>query len=257
MKRQLAKWLASKDKDYGIGCRIHTALNVDPSHLKYLNSGKSTVHAAILLQDLQRYARIHRIKIAPAAAPKTPVIVPPKEGGIVFEGTLPVDEGKRFYIVKSNKVMYDALSEELQLAYDENMNRLGEFNRLSAALRAVPEGEQNNVRRKEYIDQIVPLRDKIREVFDVIDNALKGIEPPKEEITEASGKYTKEQIDTITDPVLQEQCKAKRIDTNLKYLRTNKMATKESALKQIALRKSELDAWNVKYEFNEITEGTK
>lgn len=269
MKQQLAAWLSSSKKDYATGVKIHEALKADPNHIKFLNAKEDATRAGILLQDLQRYARINRIKytmvkakVIVNAAPKKPNTNPNSDtvtnSTQITQDLANLGGTERFKIIKNNTVNYDDLTPELKKAWDENMERLGEFNRLSARVREIPEGAEYNSRRKELIDEIVPLHDKIREVFDFIDGSLSGKNGGDAlEIKKASGKYILAQIEAIADPVLQTECKRMRIDANQKYIRTNKDATKEATLIKLAERKAELDAWEIKYETNENTEGTK
>lgn len=84
----------------------------------------------------------------------------------------------------------------------------------------------------------------IQNYFDRVENFMNGKEeelPVITSDTKPSGKYTKAQIDKMTDLVFAAKCVMMRIEANRKYLRRRDLSNKE----EMELRKQELKEWGI------------
>jgi hypothetical protein len=92
---------------------------------------------------------------------------------------------------------------------------------------------------------LVAQEDRIQDFYDRVEQYLtgrgKGAENPPPPKEKPSGRYTKESIDAMTDPVFAALCKEKRIEANLKYLKREDI----SKPMEKGLRQRELEEWGI------------
>jgi len=112
----------------------------------------------------------------------------------------------------------------------------------------LPKDASHNAERKQLAQEIVALKKTITASWEEIDSWWENRgETNKTEIVKPSGKMTKAEIETISDPEVKALSKRMRIEANMKYLVRNHGSTVAKTMKQVEERKQELDQWGVDY----------
>jgi regulatory protein YycI of two-component signal transduction system YycFG len=254
-KQKLAVWLGNKNRVYSHGVALYKALAVNPDRNKFYSDQKAgKMHENMLLNDLQRYARIHKIQ------PSTIKIVQKQQASSdaafkkVITQAQPTHpdriEQLRVQIVKNEKVDYEKLPEELKEVYDQFNDLYNGYDENRELLQSLPKQPEYNEKRKESAELTISFRKKIVEGWEKIDTWWKNLNSPTgdgDEITQASGKYTKAQIEAIKDEGIKALSKQKRIEANMKFIQRNHESADKNVIEKVAERKKELDQWTVDY----------
>lgn len=244
---RLALWLGSKKKSYADGVQIFKELAVNPDRNKFYSTPvPDKMQLNMLLNDLNRYARIHKIKA------KSGKQVQQEEANVdaafqkVITPTAPtqVKSSGRVSIFTHPTVDIENLPEDLQALYHKFKGWYTQYDTKRLELQAIPKDAENNPQRKEKANEIINTRGTIRSAWDEIDNWSKSLNDGPNDIKNPSGKLTKVVIENIKDPEVKALSKKLRIDANFKYIMRNPNPTKEKAIKQLELRKKELIEWD-------------
>jgi glutathione peroxidase-family protein len=157
-------------------------------------------------------------------------------------------EATRVRILKNPKVNYDELPVNLQKVYDRLEGLYREYDDKRVRMIELPKDASHNAERKQLAQEIVALKKTITASWEEIDSWWENRgETNKTEIVKPSGKMTKAEIETISDPEVKALSKRMRIEANMKYLVRNHGSTVAKTMKQVEERKQELDQWGVDY----------
>ena len=255
---KLKSWLKNKDRDYQEGVELFKELKVNAKKEKFFNTDEpQAIHKNMLFAKLANFDRVYnqiadekKQTLKAVKEEKAKRANPSKNLAEVREQIEVVNkeiENGRVVIDKGLKVKYDDMPKELQTAYDKNGELYSEVKSLHAKMKAVPADAKNDSERKEYANLVLDKFATIKDNWVKIDDWAKGKPAPEPtQPIEASGKYTKAEIEAITDPVIQAQSKDKRIEANLAYIRRS--ADDETKKEKVDERIAELKAWDIDYE---------
>jgi hypothetical protein len=250
---KLAIWLSSRKKDYTEGVEIFKELGIAPEKNRFFTTPvPGTMQKNLLATELQRYARVKNIKPISEAdwnklnhenqkisreivTPQKPVI------GDNFNAAY------RPEILK-NKVDYNLLPENLKVVYDEFKNLYEQYEIKRAEMHEVPEGAEHNGKRKVLAEEIVELKKNIRTNWDAIDDWYNSSSVQAPQITQPSGKLTREEIEKIEDLEIKALSKKLRIEANLRFISRNQNKTDSKTLANLQTRQNELTTWGIKYD---------
>jgi len=112
-----------------------------------------------------------------------------------------VMETTRVRILKNSKVNYDELPVNLQKVYDRFEGLYREYDDKRLRMIELPKDAARNPERKQLAGEIVALKKNITASWEEIDSWWENRgETKKPEIVKPSGKMTKAEIETISDP---------------------------------------------------------
>lgn len=250
---KLAIWLGSRKKDYTEGVEIFKELGIAPEKNRFFTTPvPGTMQKNLLATELQRYARVKNIKPISEADWKKreqetekvfrKIITPQKP--------VPVDNFHAAYRpeILKNKVDYNLLPENLKVVYDEFKNLYERYEVKRAEIHEVPEGAEHNAKRKVLAEEIVQLKKTIRTNWDAIDTWYNATPVQAPQITQPSGKLTRDEIEKMEDPEIKALSKKLRIEANLRFISRNLRKTDSKTLANLKIRQTELGAWGVAYE---------
>ena len=144
---------------------------------------------------------------------------------------------------------FDQLPKELQLRSEELKNGYLALADYRGRIEILAE------KGEEFKDDVAILAQKaVKEEMDIrafwhdVDTFLNtGKMTPTQEVVDdmrRPGDYTKEEIDAMTDLVLQEKCKKARVECDKKYIRRKGTKITDEYRKQLVIRITELMDWN-------------
>lgn len=249
---KIKEWLSS-DRDYQKGVDLFKELNVDATKVPFFENEKpGAIHKNMLAHLLEQhvYVLIETGKaVKKDEKPVKPVINLP--GKTNTKDTVKKAEGIVRVLVDDNPIVrLEELPEELQVKYKENKTKYGEIKAYHAEIAALPDDSVNDSKRKELLGLMIEADDLRKANWAAIDAWWKTNKEVNGsgsvEITEASGSYTRDQIEAITDPTIKALCKEKRIAADLAYIRRS--GNNEKKKDEVNLRIAELKAWEVNYE---------
>lgn len=227
---RLAQWLGNGARSYKDGVQLFTDLNIDVKQLGFFTAKEpGKVHMSILFRKLENYARVNGIKAqrtqGPVQKQDKPVFIQRQDKPVksVIE---------RIRIDTNPTVKKEELPEDLQLMFDQNGLMNNEIKTLHAELKVAAGNNAVSERVKALSNQIVHLKNQMRENWQKIDAWW----------NKKNGK-TPEQI-AAEDAIR----KKNRIVANLNYIRRYNSTTKPNQQTELAKRKQELDQWGVSYE---------
>jgi hypothetical protein len=239
-KVKLAGWIASKERDYQTGVSIFTELKIDGAKSRFLNTQKPTnIHIGMLEKGLFNFARINKIQpqklIASAPADQ-------KNKKAVKHVNIQVDtdtddkslnkQQTRIKIDLNPIVRLEDLNEEMKARFLENGDISSKMKTLHAELKAAKDDPEKKERRADISHELISIRKKYRENWDLIDAWWKE-------------KQNKSPEQLAAEEALSKQ---RQIEADLNYVRRNHGTSKPKMAKELELRMNRLDNWGVSYE---------
>lgn len=255
-QKRLAVWLGNPQRKYADGVAIFKDLGVNADrNVFYSKKTVGKMEANMLLNDLQRYARINKIKPISVKAAKKQLTQKTdnlQQLRTKAEQTVTETGDLKLKIVRNNVVMYNELPDDLKTLYDGFAGLFETYETKRMEMLDLPPEKEYDAKRKELAETVLSAYTTIRDNWAKLEewqnkqNTGDGNnEPFKPE--KASGKFTLKQIETIEDEGLKALCKQKRVEANMKYIARNNSSDKEKTLEEVTKRKAELDNWNVDY----------
>ena len=265
---KLKAWLSAKpsERNYQEGVELFKTLKVDKKKNDFFSTDEpQAIHKSMLFGALLRFNRIHGQKESAkteAAEQKKEAeknkINPSKNlpeireqlkvvGSEITQGQTVIDKGL--------KVSKEELPEDLQEAYQFNQDNYPVIRSKFEKMKLIGADAKHDLERKGLMNEILDLQKQIKANWVKLDAYQNNPEGDHNESgsgdeftqpTKASGTYTKEEIEQITDAVVQAQSKEKRVEANLNYLRRN--MTDDKKKEEVDKRIEELKAWEIDYE---------
>lgn len=227
---KLANYLAEGLKDYQSGVSILEDLDIDRDSVRFLNVKQpSSVHVNMLRKKLLHYARVHNIKPALFSVKKES-----KKPEAIRQPEIQKPGKIEQVMIDTNPVIrFEDLPQRLQITFKEAGNMTNEMKTMHAELKALSDDSSGNERRKWLSDNIVDLKNKIKDAWSEIDAWW------------AENKTkSKEQIiaDEAARKAIEQQ---KRIKANKTYIQRN--YGNKSRKEELDIRMKELDELGVDY----------
>ncbi len=252
MNQKLKDWLASKDRNYNQGFKLFVDLKVNPKKEKFFTTEEPTsLQKNILFSLLLNWDRIYN-QPKKEKTPEQPAVVNASKNLDEVKNKMEVVEKEisngRAIIEKNPKVKYEDLPDDLKSAFDFNTENYPIIAGKHAKIRALGTDVKFDPDRKTLMNEVLDTQKVIKENWAKIDAWVmgEGKEPEAKTPIEPSGKYTLEEIEAMEDPTVKALSKEKRIDANLKYIRTE--SGKENKKEQVEKRIAELTTWGINYE---------
>ncbi len=236
-QQRLADWLARKDRDYKKGVQLFIDLNIDVDKVPYFSTDNyDRMHESILFKQLYNYARVNKIK--PQKFESSSESGSVSAGGKKNRGTSTGINSTKETTTQKVKVdtnpvvRFEELPANLQVKFTTNGDLKNQNKTYHAELKLIADDSDKSQRREELAKAIVANEKAVRENWELIDswwNERLKVTPEEQAAKEAL-------------------LKEKRIRANLNYIRRYHGTEKDRQLKEMKIRKKELDKWGVDYE---------
>lgn len=253
LKAQTIAWLDTDIKEYQSGVELLNAWTYSRSLIEPFRVGNPERYIATLtrilreLKDIVHYPklitkdnadRVYMAHIPVNATPERPDVQPRPT---IEAPTVPV-QWNRYQKFESYK---DSLPDNLRIEGEENLDtwftnrrRLHDLAKNQVA---------NNVNKSVIASTLAQLDKQNLQIEGYYSRVDAYFNPPTDEPVDLansvpSGRFTKAQIDAMTDLEFQIACKMKRIEANKKYIRRKDVERNEAELQ---LRQKELLEWGI------------
>ena len=241
-QRQLAlgeaqQWLENPKKSYKEGVRIYSQIGRDKrllSRFKQINSEmmmQKLLSELTKLRDILLKEGVQPLMSTAAAQAKSATPPPPKSTGRIKVDTNPT-------------IDINLLPDAERALYEQNQELTREISVLHAKVKLTEDRDE----RKKLAQELTHKEDLRAENWQKLDDWWKNHTSGKKqkEITDPSGKYTKDVIEGIGDPAVKALSRELRIKANTNYIKRFKASEKPAQIKEVAIRIREMSEWDVK-----------
>lgn len=264
--QNVKEWLQTEpaERDYKQGVALFKSLKIDKKKNDFFDIDEPTMlHKNQLLAALVRYNRIHnqkteaKEKAADDKKQEQENKITPSANLTVIRDQVKtvlkdIENGQVVYSKKGLVKPIEQFPEELQELYKSNQDNVVVIRSKHEKIKLLSADAKADEERKTLINEILELQKGIKENWVKLDAHQHGSNDGGNGGTEftqpekASGAFTKEEIEQITDDVMRAKCKDMRIEADLAYVRRN--ADNEKKKAEVEKRIAELVAWEVDYE---------
>ena len=252
-------WITVPEKDYDEGVLLASAItNARPfiSVIQRYDAKRALQKLnAFLVEVREKNPDLSKMKTRPVNDKKRYRAVVPNKGVPAEDGTMQVRKFKEVDVDgrrPEHLVQYmDQLPPELTKRSEglkEMYLALAEYRGRIEVLSENPNADPESI--SELANKAIKQDQEIRAFWADVDTFLEGNYNPDADAGNTAaldmkrpGDYTKEEIDAMLDPAVQEACKTARVEGNKKYLRRTDLKVTDEYKEQLELRIRELQAW--------------